>query len=68
MTAYSLWEEDEINELKNLYLSSTPIKIIAKQMNRTPTSINKALSRFGIRKSKAQKKITTSCKNLQRNH
>lgn len=55
MTTYSLWNDDEISNLKNQYLSGVPIKIIAKQMNRTPTSINKALSRFGIRKSKEKK-------------
>jgi hypothetical protein len=46
------WRQNEIEQMKRLYVNDQPIKIIARLLNRTPTSINKALSRFGIRQKR----------------
>lgn len=46
------WRQNDIEQMKRLYINDQPIKIIARLLNRTPTSINKALSRFGIRQKR----------------
>ncbi|MEI8295937.1 MAG: hypothetical protein WCG04_05390 [Alphaproteobacteria bacterium] len=46
------WRQNEIEQMKQLYINNQPIKIIARVLNRTPTSVNKALSRFGIRQKR----------------
>ncbi len=51
------WTSAEIEELKASFLKGEKIKIIAKHLGRTPTALNKALSRFGIRSSRKPEKI-----------
>ena len=43
------WTPGEIRQLASLYDQKLPIKMIAREMERTPTAVNKALSRFQIR-------------------
>jgi hypothetical protein len=43
------WTPGEIRQLASLYDEKLPIKMIAREMARTPTAVNKALSRFQIR-------------------
>jgi len=43
------WTETEIDQLRLDFLRGLSIKAIARSMDRTPTSVNKALSRFHIR-------------------
>ena len=43
------WSPTEINQAKEHFLSGLKIKDIADKLGRTPSSTNKALSRFGIR-------------------
>ncbi len=43
------WSAQEIEYLKIGFQMKTRLKIIAKVLNRSETSVNKALSRFGIR-------------------
>lgn len=47
-TAYS-WKTHDIDTLRKHFLKGLPIKCIATAMDRTPASVNKALSRFHIR-------------------
>lgn len=44
------WSKKDIEMMKFSFLNGEKIKLIAHKMGRTPTSINKALSRFGIRR------------------
>jgi hypothetical protein len=46
------WTTPDITKMKIMYLNNVPLKIIARDLDRSPTSINKALSRFGIRHSR----------------
>lgn len=46
------WTIQDVNRMKELYFAGTPIKIIAKALKRTPTSVNKALARFQVRTSR----------------
>jgi hypothetical protein len=43
------WSPSEIHKAKQYFLHGLPIKNIAEKLGRTPSSINKALTRFGIR-------------------
>ncbi|MDP3372027.1 MAG: hypothetical protein Q8S21_03965 [Candidatus Paracaedibacteraceae bacterium] len=43
------WTANDIDELKKGFLTGTPLKELAWKMKRTPTALNKALTRFGIR-------------------
>jgi hypothetical protein len=43
------WTESEIYQLRTHFLQGKPIKVIARDLGRTPTALNKAISRFGIR-------------------
>lgn len=43
------WTSKDIHTLKLAFLEGLPIKQIAKHLKRTPTALNKALTRFGIR-------------------
>ncbi len=48
--AYSKpWTPEDIAALKIGFLKGTPLKVLSKQLNRSPTALNKALSRFRIR-------------------
>lgn len=48
------WTMLEVNLLTKLYLNGQPIKLIARQLHRTPTAVNKALTRFEIRPQRPQ--------------
>jgi hypothetical protein len=54
------WKNNEIEILKNKFLEGKSIKEISKEMGRTPTALNKAVSRFGIRQSRSYKPKSTS--------
>jgi predicted transcriptional regulator len=54
------WSDNDISLLKNLYLTNQPIKIISKILNRTIPSVNKALSRFGIRAIQKRNDVSIS--------
>ena len=45
------WTTFEIEQMKIAFLQGKTIKVMAKQLGRTPTALNKALSRFGVRQS-----------------
>ena len=45
------WSPLEINQAREYFLYGLPIKNIAQKLGRSPSSINKALTRFGIRSS-----------------
>lgn len=49
------WRDEEIELLKTGFLQGKPLKEIAQSLNRTPTALNKALTRFGIRPKGIQK-------------
>lgn len=44
-----LWNEDEISLLESLYGQGHAMRIIAKKLNRSLDSVNKALSRYKLR-------------------
>lgn len=44
------WTPAEVEMLRNGFLVHKSIKLLAKELNRSPTALNKALSRFKIRK------------------
>ena len=50
------WTEHEIQQLRTAFLQGKRLKIIAREMGRTPTALNKAISRFGIRPMSRPKK------------
>lgn len=43
------WSFEEIQKMKTAYLENKSIKAIARMLDRTPTAVNKALTRFKIR-------------------
>ncbi len=45
------WTTFEIEQMKIAFLQGKTIKVMAEQLGRTPTALNKALSRFGVRQS-----------------
>ncbi|MCX7338225.1 MAG: hypothetical protein NTX76_02945 [Alphaproteobacteria bacterium] len=49
MRQFMEWSLDDIEKMKVAFLSGQKIKEIARDLKRTPTALNKALSRFGIR-------------------
>ena len=51
-TKRQTWTQEEIDLLTIFYLKGDRLKNIAKNLNRSPTSINKTLNRFNIRKAK----------------
>ena len=53
------WSDSDIKFMKSRFLQGHQIKQIAHQMGRSASSINKALSRFGVRQEhhKPKKKI-----------
>lgn len=52
------WTSFDIEQLMKGYLSGTPLKSLAREMNRTPTALNKALTRFGIRRERPKQEKT----------
>lgn len=46
------WTASDIDELKKGFLSGIPLKELAWKMQRTPTALNKALTRFCIRRER----------------
>jgi len=59
------WRRKDIEHMKQLYINHQPIKIIARLLNRTPTSVNKALSRFGIRQKRLPHDKVTACNKVK---
>ncbi|MDR1908054.1 MAG: hypothetical protein LBQ43_04325 [Holosporales bacterium] len=43
------WSHDEIEFIKKGFLSGLSVKVLARKLGRTPSALNKALSRFNIR-------------------
>ena len=58
MSRFVEWTDFEIEQMKTAFLQGKTIKAIARQLGRTPTALNKALSRFGVRQSRKPVKIT----------
>ncbi len=52
MKKYTVWKKSDIESLSTAYISGMRIKTIAHLMNRTPSSVNRALDRLKIRQSK----------------
>lgn len=50
------WTQEEINTLRSAFLQGQRIKQIASILGKTPTALNKALSRFGIRNTAPPKR------------
>lgn len=48
----SNWSKDELSRLENLYFAGWTLAQMAREMGRSPTAINKTLSRSGIRPKK----------------
>jgi IS30 family transposase len=49
------WSASDIKKARSYFLNGFTIKAIAQELGRTPTAINKALSRFGIRYKKPRR-------------
>ena len=43
------WTPSDVRRLASLYNEKSPLKIMARELERTPTAVNKALTRFNIR-------------------
>lgn len=56
MSTFNLWTKEDIKLLKQYFLKGESIKIIARKLQRTPSALNKALTRFGIRSLKKTRK------------
>ncbi|MDR1598099.1 MAG: hypothetical protein LBR89_04155 [Holosporales bacterium] len=48
----SRWSPDEIEFIRQGFLDGMPVKVLAQMLGRSPTALNKALSRFRIRSTK----------------
>lgn len=48
------WSRQEIECIKSGFLSGLPIKILARKIGRSPSALNKALSRFRIRQGRSE--------------
>ncbi len=57
MTERRQWTEAEIQQIREGYLNGIALKIMAREMGRSPTALNKALTRFGIRPKKRKNKL-----------
>ena len=55
MTRFTEWTPSDIEQMKIAFLQGKAIKVIARQLGRTPTALNKALTRFGIRQNRKPK-------------
>lgn len=56
------WTEEDIKKIRCCFIEGLQIKDIAKELNRTPTAINKALSRFNIRPIRQGIEVRSSLK------
>ncbi len=54
------WSATDIENARSYFLEGLAIKRIAKELGRTTTATNKALSRFGIRFEKPRKNLSES--------
>jgi hypothetical protein len=54
------WSYKEIKFIKFGFLSGIPIKILAQQIGRSPSALNKALSRYHIRGNESTGEYSTS--------
>ena len=59
-SSFHPWTEDEIDRLRLDFLRGLSIKAIARIMERTPTAVNKALTRFQIRTPRTIRKDETN--------
>ncbi|RZI45699.1 hypothetical protein [Candidatus Finniella inopinata] len=58
MDRFAEWTDSDIEQMKTAFLQGKTIKDMAKQLGRTPTALNKALSRFGVRRDRKPTKVT----------
>ena len=49
------WSANDINKARSYFLNGLTVKAIARELGRTTTATNKALSRFGIRYKKPRR-------------
>ncbi|GHS91073.1 hypothetical protein AGMMS49949_00830 [Alphaproteobacteria bacterium] len=62
MRKTNAWSCQEIESLKNGFLEGTPFKILSQKLGRSPTALNKAVSRFHIRQvMRSNKSILVAC-------
>lgn len=52
------WSANDIKKARSYFLNGLTIKDIAYKLGRTPTAINKALTRFGIRYKKPRRQYS----------
>ena len=52
------WTSFDIEQLLKGFLSGIPLKELARELDRTPTAVNKALTRFGIRRERPKQEKT----------
>ncbi len=64
MSRLKLWTSEEIDTMKMGFLSGKSIKLMARELGRTPSALNKALTRFGIRFHRPNKKNKCEVKKL----
>jgi hypothetical protein len=57
MSKFRVWTSEEIEEMKIAFIQGEKVKGIARKLGRTPTALNKALSRFGVRTPRKNKVI-----------
>jgi hypothetical protein len=65
MSRLNLWTQEEIEKMKLNFLKGKSIKTMARELGRTPTALNKALSRFGIRHQIRKIPPTDTCKKIK---
>lgn len=51
MARSTKWEAKEVESLKIGFLKKVPVKVQARELGRSPSAVNKALTRFNIRQS-----------------
>lgn len=56
------WKQNDIENLKSDYQQGVRIKVIAGKLGRTETAVQKALTRFGVRPQRKQKRIKKAIK------
>jgi hypothetical protein len=57
VTTMKLWTPDEIEKIRSDFGSGKKIKVIASELGRSMTAVNKFLSRAGIRQKKRKKYV-----------
>lgn len=62
MSHLKLWTQEEIEKMKLNFLKGKSIKTMARELGRTPSALNKALSRFGVRHQARKIAPVVDCK------